>query len=57
MESMQHCYWVYILAGQPRGTLCIGVTNNILSRVELHRARTDAAHAWRPDMAVLRTRA
>jgi putative endonuclease len=31
-------YWVYILASQPRGTLYIGVTNNILGRVELHRA-------------------
>jgi putative endonuclease len=30
-------YWVYILASQPRGTLYIGVTNNILGRVELHR--------------------
>jgi putative endonuclease len=30
-------YWVYILASQPRGTLYIGVTNNILG-VELHRA-------------------
>jgi len=31
-------YWVYILASQPRGTLYIGVTNNIRGRVELHRA-------------------
>ncbi len=31
-------YRVYILASQPRGTLCIGVTNNILGRIELHRA-------------------
>jgi len=30
-------YWVYILASRPRGTLYIGVTNNILGRVELHR--------------------
>ncbi len=28
---------VYILASRPRGTLYIGVTNNILGRVELHR--------------------
>jgi putative endonuclease len=33
-----HCYWVYILASQPRGTLYIGVTNNILGRAEMHRA-------------------
>jgi predicted GIY-YIG superfamily endonuclease len=31
-------YWVYILASEPRGTLYLGVTNNILGRVELHRA-------------------
>jgi putative endonuclease len=30
-------YWVYILASQPRGTLYIGVTNDILSRVRNHR--------------------
>jgi predicted GIY-YIG superfamily endonuclease len=38
MVSTQHRYWAYILASQPRGTLYIGVTNNILGRVELHRA-------------------
>ncbi len=36
-------YWVYILASQPRGTLYIGVTNNILGRVELHRAGKGSA--------------
>ena len=39
MVSTQHRYWTYILVSQPRGTLYIGVTNNILGRVELHRAR------------------
>jgi putative endonuclease len=38
MVSAQHRYWAYILASQARGTLYIGVTNNILGRVELHRA-------------------
>jgi putative endonuclease len=33
-------YWVYILASQPRGTLYIGVTNDILSRVRNHRDGT-----------------
>ena len=32
-----HLYWVYILASQARGTLYIGVTNNILGRVRRHR--------------------
>jgi len=31
-------YWVYILASKPRGTLYIGVTNDILGRVEKHRS-------------------
>jgi putative endonuclease len=39
MVSALHRYWVYILASQPRGTLYIGVTNNILGRVELHRLK------------------
>jgi putative endonuclease len=36
-------YWVYILASQPRGTLYVGVTNNILGRVELHKAGRGSA--------------
>ena len=32
-----HLYWVYILASRPYGTLYIGVTNNLLSRTEMHR--------------------
>ena len=43
MASTLHSYWVYILASRPRGTLYIGVTNNILGRVEAHRANEGSA--------------
>ena len=32
-----YTYWVYILASKPYGTLYIGVTNDLLGRVEAHR--------------------
>jgi putative endonuclease len=31
-------YWVYILASRRNGTLYIGVTNNLRTRLEQHRA-------------------
>ena len=46
-------YWVYILASQPRGTLYIGVTNNILGRVELHRAGKGSAFTSRYRISML----
>ncbi|MEW5963124.1 MAG: GIY-YIG nuclease family protein [Pseudomonadota bacterium] len=33
-----HTYWVYILASKTYGTLYIGVTNDLLGRIEAHRA-------------------
>ena len=30
-------YWVYILVSKPGGTLCVGVTNNLIGRVYEHR--------------------
>ena len=53
MESTLHCYWVYILASQPRGTLYIGVTNNILGRVELHRERKGSGFTSRYGVSML----
>ena len=30
-------YWVYIVASKPHGTIYIGVTNDLLGRVQSHR--------------------
>ena len=43
MIPRSQSYWVYLLASRPRGTLYIGVTNNIIGRIEQHRAGTGSA--------------
>ena len=53
MVSTQQRYWVYILASQPRGTLYIGVTNNILGRIELHRAKKGSGFTTKYGVAKL----
>jgi putative endonuclease len=35
--SIERSYWVYILASRIGGTLCIGVTNNLVRRIYEHR--------------------
>lgn len=46
-------YGVYILARQRRGTLYIGVTNNILGRTALHRAAKGSGFTSRYGVSTL----
>ena len=32
-----HCYFVYMLASKPQGTLYVGVTNDLMRRIYEHR--------------------
>jgi len=34
----EHRYYVYLLCSKPRGTLYVGVTNNLVKRVVQHKA-------------------
>ena len=40
---MDRWYFTYLLASKPRGTLYVSVTNNIIGRVEQHRAGAGSA--------------
>jgi putative endonuclease len=46
-------YFVYILASKPRGTIYIGVTNSILTRIEQHRAGIGSAFTKRDKVHTL----
>jgi putative endonuclease len=46
-------YWVYIVASKPYGTLYIGVTNDLLGRVDAHRAGTGSKFTSRYGVGML----
>ena len=46
-------YWVYILASKPYGTIYIGVTNDLLGRVEAHRSGTGSKFTSRYGIRML----
>lgn len=46
-------YWVYILASAPRGTLYVGVTNDLIRRVYEHREGFVAGFTKKYDIKML----
>ena len=40
-------YWTYIRASKPHGTLYIGVTNDLVHRIDQHRAGKGSAFTRR----------
>jgi putative endonuclease len=37
LNGRMRCFWIYILASRPRGTLYVGITNDLIRRVQQHR--------------------
>ena len=52
-RGINRSYWVYILASKPHGTLYVGVTNDILGRIEKHRQKKGSAFTARYSVAHL----
>ena len=46
-------YWVYLLANKPRGTLYVGVTNDLVRRIYEHRERLVKSFAARYSLKFL----
>ena len=46
-------YWVYLLANKPRGTLYVGVTNDLVRRIYEHRERLVKGFAVRYSLKLL----
>jgi putative endonuclease len=46
-------YWVYMLASQQNGTLYIGVTNDIVRRVNEHKSKAFAGFTARYNVCIL----
>ncbi|MEJ1158569.1 GIY-YIG nuclease family protein [Prosthecomicrobium sp. N25] len=43
---MDKSYWVYILASRKRGTLYVGVSNDLEARMHQHRTGQTKGFAW-----------
>ena len=46
-------YWLYILASKPRGTLYVGITNNLVRRVYEHQEGAASGFTKQSDVKTL----